>query len=126
MKKLILILAFGLGLTGASAFAHEDDYGDARSDYRRAYHRGGVGYEINHINGMLAHVRREMWRYRASWRIRAEVRHISDEVAHVNAEYRRGDFGSGHIRREIQHIHSELHNVELRLQFRPRDYYRWD
>jgi hypothetical protein len=122
MKKLILIIALGLGVGSFSAFAHE--YDDQRSDYRSVRHDEGAG-EINHINRMLAHVQGQMARYGADWRTRREVRHISGEVNHVNSEYQTGRFGWYHLRGEIEHIHNELHNVELRLRFRPNDYYRW-
>ena len=122
MKKLILIIALGLGLGSVSAFAHE--YDDQRSDYRPVRHNEAAS-QINHINRMLAHVRSQMGRYGADWRTRREVRHISGEVNHVNWEYQTGRFGWYHLRGEIEHIHNELHNVELRLRFRPNDYYRW-
>jgi hypothetical protein len=126
MRKLILIIGLGLALGSASAFAHEDEYGyDQRSQYMPIRHNQ-TAYEINHINRMLAHVQRQMARYGADWRTRRLVRHISGEVNHVNWEYQTGRFSWYHLRDEIEHIHSELHNVELRLQFRQRDYYRWD
>jgi hypothetical protein len=126
MKKLILMIALGLGLGSVSAFAHEDEYGyDQRSSYAPARHNE-AGYEINHINRMFAHVRSQMARYGADWRTRREVGHISRELQHVNWEYQTGRFGWYHLRSEIEHIHNELHNVELRLRFRPNDYYRWN
>jgi len=125
VKKLILIIALGLSLGSAAAFAHEDEYGyDQRSQYSPVRHNEAAS-QINHINRMLAHVQGQMARYGADWRTRREVRHISGEVNHVNWEYQTGRFGWYHLRGEIEHIHNELHNVELRLRFRPNDYYRW-
>jgi hypothetical protein len=122
----MLIIGLGLALGSASAFAHEDEYSyDQRSQYMPVRHNQ-TAYEINHINRMLAHVQRQMARYGADWRTRRLVRHISGEVNHVNWEYQTGRFSWYHLHDEIEHIHSELHNVELRLQFRQRDYYRWD
>ena len=126
MKKLILITALGLSLGITSAFAHEEENGyDQRSRYMPERHNR-AGSEINHINRMLAHVQGQMARYGANWRIRREVRHISGEVNRVNWEYQNGRFNWYHLRGQIEHIHSELHNVELRLQFRQHDYYRWN
>jgi hypothetical protein len=125
MRKLILIIALGLGLGSISAFAHEEESGyDQRSQYSPVRHNE-AGSQINHINRMLAHVQGRMARYGADWRTRREVRHISGEVNHVNGEYQTGRFNWYHLRGEIEHIHSELHNVELGLRFRPNDYYRW-
>ena len=125
MKKLILVIALGLSLGSVSAFAHEDEYGyDQRSQYMPVRHNQTAS-EINHINRMLGHVQRQMARYGADWRTRRAVGHISREVNHVNWEYQTGRFGWYHLRSEIEHIHNELHNVELRLRFRPNDYYRW-
>ncbi|PYL95806.1 MAG: hypothetical protein DME28_01105, partial [Verrucomicrobia bacterium] len=120
MKKLMLIIVLGLGLGSVSAFAHEEDeYGyDQRSHYSPARHNGAAS-QINHINRMLAHVQGQMARYGADWRTRREVRHISGEVNRVNWEYQTGRFNWYHLRGQIEHIHNELHNVELRLRFRP-------
>jgi len=126
MKKLLLITALGLSLGIASAFSHEEENGyDQRSRYMPGRHNQAAS-EINHINRMLAHIQGQMARYGADWRTRREVRHISGEVNHVNWEYQTGRFSWYHLRSEIEHIHNELHKVELRLRFRPNDYYRWD
>jgi hypothetical protein len=122
MKKLILIIALGLGLGSISAFAHEYDV--QRWDHRSGRHNEAES-QINHVNRMLAHIQGRMARYGADWRTRREVRHISSEVNRVNWKYRTGNFDWYRLRREIEHIHNELHHVELRLQFRANDYYRW-
>jgi hypothetical protein len=126
MKKLILVIAVGLGLGSVSAFSHEEENGyDQRSRYMPGRHNQAAS-EINHINRMLAQVQGQMARYGANWRIRREVAHISGEVNRVNWEYQTGRFNWYHLRGQIEHIHNELHNVELRLRFRPNDYYRWN
>ena len=123
MKKLILIIALGLGLGSVSAFAQDYRYED-RSAY--AHPRGGrVGYEVNHVNRMLAHVQWQLRRYGGGWFLRREVAHISGEVNHINWEYRTGNFRWYRLQREIEHVHSELHSVEQRLRVRSGDYYRW-
>lgn len=126
MKKLILTVVLGLGLGSVSAFAHEDEYGDdQRSQYMPVRHNQ-TAYEINHINRMFAHVRWQASRYGADWWTRRQIRHVSRELNHVNWEYQTGRFSWYHLRGEIEHIHNELHNIELRLRVRPHDYYRWD
>jgi len=126
MKKLLLIIAVGLSLGSASAFSHEEENGyDQSSRYEPRRHNQAAS-EINHINRMLAHVQGQLARHGANWGTRREVRHISGEVNRVNWEYQNGRFNWYHLRGQIEHIHSELHNVELRLQFRQHDYYRWD
>ncbi len=116
-----------MGLASASVFAHDNDneYIEQQQAMYRPAHNNGVGYQVNHLNRMLNHVRGEFSRYGAGWRVRRELGHISAEVNHVNSEYRQGDYGSGHIRSEIEHIHAELHDVEVRLHVRAGDYYRW-
>ncbi len=113
-----------MGLASASVFAHDNEYRDDQVTYS-SRHNDGLGYHVNHVNRMLNHVRAEMSRYGAGWRLRREVQHISAEVNHVNWEYRHPDNGSGHLRRAIEHIHAELHAVEERLHVRAGDYYRW-
>lgn len=63
MKRLILIIVLGVSVAGASAFAY-----DYRYDNRAAYvspERNGVGWRVDRLNRMLAHVRWEVGRYRA-------------------------------------------------------------
>jgi len=62
MKKLILVIALGLSLGSASAFAYE--YG---RDNRTAYvspGRNGLDWRIDRLNRMLSDVRWELSRYR--------------------------------------------------------------
>ena len=124
MKKLLLIIVLGLGLGSVSAFAY--DYRDDNR-YSQAYHRvDRAGYEVNHINRMLSHVRLQLSRYGGGWYLRREVAHISGEVNHINWEYRSGNFRWYHLQREIEHVHAELHSVEVRLHVRSGDFYRWN
>ena len=123
MKKLILIIVLGLGLGGTSAFAY-----DYRYDNRAAYvspGRSGLDWRINRLNLMLQHVRWELSRYRGDWRLRREVERISGEVSRVNWRYHRG-FDSWRLRREVDSLRAELHQIEVRLDVRGGDYYRWD
>lgn len=88
MKKLIFVMALGLTLGSASAFACE--YGQ---DNRTAYvspGRNGLDWRIDRLNRMLSHVRWELSRYRGDWRLRREVDRISGDVNRVNWRYRHG------------------------------------
>jgi hypothetical protein len=83
-------------LGSGSAFAYE--YGQ---DDRTAYvspGRNGLDWRIDRLNRMLSHVRWELSRYRGDWR----------------------------LRREVDNLRAELHQIELRLHVRGGDYYRWD
>jgi len=124
MKKLILIIAvFAMAMGSVSALAY-----DYRSDDRGASvstGRGGLGWRIDRLNRMLSHVRWEVSRYRGDWRLRREVERIAVEVNRVNWRYRHG-FNSWRLRREVDSLRGQLHNIEVRLRVRDRDYYRWD
>lgn len=56
MKKLILVIALGLTLAGAPAFAY-----DNRATYVSPG-RSGLDWRINRLNRMLAHVRWQLSR----------------------------------------------------------------
>jgi hypothetical protein len=72
-----------------------------------------------------ADVRWELSRYRGDWRLRREVDRISGEVSRVNWRYRHGS-DSWRLRRDVDSLRAELHQMELRLDVRGGDYYRWD
>src|SRR5690242_9560099 len=123
MKKLTLLLALGLSLITASAFAY-----DYRYDTRTAYIQPGRNREdvrVDRLNRMLTHVRWELSRYRGDWRLRREVERISSDVSRVNARYRRG-YDTWRLRREVESLREQLHQIEVRLNARGGDYYRWD
>ena len=125
MKKLTLLIAVALGLGSVSAFAYDNGY-DYRRENRTGYvalNRNNLNWRVERLNRMLSHVRWELSRYRASWRIRREVDRISSDVSRVNYRYRRG-YDSWRLRNEIDSLRAELHNIEVRLH--SRDYYRWD
>jgi hypothetical protein len=125
MKKLILVIVLGLSLGSVSAFAY--DSRDSRYDESGASSHGreGLDWRINRLNRMLSHVRWELSRYRGDWRLRHEVERISGEVNRVNYRYRHG-FDSSRLRRHVDSLRVELHQIEVRLQVRSGDFYRWD
>jgi hypothetical protein len=123
MKKLTLLLALGLSLITASAFAY-----DYRHDNRVAYvspGRSGLDSRLDRLNRMLTHVRWELSRYRGDWRLRREVERISSDVNRVNWRYRRG-YDTWRLRREVDSLREQLRQIEVRLQGRGGDNYRWD
>jgi hypothetical protein len=124
MKKLILVVAFGLSLITASAFAYDYRY-DNRYAYVSPNRSGGLEWRVERLNRMLAHVRWEVSRYRGDWQLRREVDRISAQVNRVDWRYRHG-FDSWRLRQEIDSLRSELHQIEVRLHVRYGDYYRWD
>lgn len=123
MKRLTLLVGFGVALITASAFAY-----DGRSENHSAYvtvGRAGIERRVDRLNRMLSHVRWELSRYRGDWRQRREVNRIAADVNRVNWRYRHG-YDSWRLRREVDNLRAELHNIELRLHVRNGDYYRWD
>ena len=123
MKKLTLIVALGLSVLSASAFAY-----DYRYENRYAYvspGRNAVDWRIDKLNRMLSHVRWELSRYRGDWRLRREVERISADVNRVNWRYRRG-YDTWSLRREVDGLRARLHQIEVGLHVRGGDYYRWD
>jgi hypothetical protein len=124
MKKLTLIIALGLGLVSASALGYDSHY-ENRSAYVSPTRNSGLDWRIDRLNRMLSHVRWELSRYRGDWRLRREVERISGDVSRVNWRYRRG-YDSSRLRREIDSLREQLHQIEMRLQVRGGDYYRWD
>src|SRR5437660_12073063 len=82
MKKLILVVALGLSLGAASAFAY-----DYRNETRVAYvspRRNGLDSRVERLNRMLSHDRGEVSRYRGDWPLRRGVDRISSEVNRSN------------------------------------------
>ena len=128
MKNRYLATAIiGLGLVGfvGAASAQYRDYSDERSRDYLSYPERNLRSEINHVNRMYAHVRWQLRRYSAGPHLWREYRHISREIDRVNYEYNRGSFDRYRLQRDIEHVHSELHQIELELRVRGSDYYRW-
>jgi len=124
MKKLTLILALGLTLVSGSAFAYDSRYQNHYA-YVSADRNSRLDSRIERLNRMLQHVRWEVSRYRGDWRLRREVERISSDVSRVNWRYRRG-YDNWRLRSEIDSLRAQLHRIEVRLNARGGDYYRWD
>ena len=125
MKKLTLLLTLALSLISASAFAYDYGY---HHDTRTAYvtpGRNGLDVRVERLNRMLTHVRWELSRSRGDWRLRREVERISADVSRLNSRYRRG-YDNSRVRREVDSLREQLHQIEVRLHVRGGDYYRWD
>src|ERR1700694_4387509 len=119
MKRNLLIAAtIGLALIGSSGVAsaqYRDEQRGRSSDYRSDSH-GNLRYEINHVNRMQMHVRWELQRYSAPWHIWREYRTVSRVIDRLNYEFNRGSFDRYRLRRQVEHIHAELHRIELGLR----------
>lgn len=104
-------------------------YNDPRADYR-SYDRGGGGrlsYEVDHLNRMLTHVDRSMRRYGATRQMWREYAHLRAEADQLNRQFRRGEqyYNRRRLRAEIEHMHSELHQLEEQLRVPSSGWYRW-
>lgn len=148
MNKHILAIA----ITGATlvslgrvASAHDNEVADPRfvdprvdsyqqsydprdNDHEQVDHRGGgLGYELDHLNGMLAHMQRELRRYGADGHILREYQHVRAEAYQVSNQFRRGEqfYNRRRLRGEVEHMHNELHHIEQELHVRADEWYRW-
>jgi hypothetical protein len=124
MKTALLAALAIFGIT-LSSFAQEHT-GRYRPDvYQQPGRSGGLAYEVNHLNRMTEHVRRELRRSDAGWRVRGEFTHISREVNDINYRFSRGNYHPNRLHRLIEHTHAELHHIEQLLRLQPRSYYNW-
>ncbi|MDQ6826116.1 MAG: hypothetical protein M3Z14_02810 [Candidatus Eremiobacteraeota bacterium] len=104
------------------------DYGDHRTfEHRRHDGLGELQRDVDHMNGMMAHVDREMREYRAGRHIWSEYGHLRAEAAQLNNQFRRGEqyYDRRRLRAEIEHMHGELHHIEQELHVRAEGYYQW-
>ena len=124
-KNLFTVAAIGVALIGFSGVALAHDYSDDRNSDYRSYSQRDLRYEISHVNRMYAHVRSELRSYNAGRHIWREYEHLSREIRHVNYVFNRGYADRYQLQGEIEHIHGELHHIELDLRVRESDYYRW-
>jgi outer membrane biogenesis lipoprotein LolB len=126
MKKfgLIILVVCSVSAVNVSIFAQEYEF-DNQSAYMQARWGSGLESEINHLNRMLGHVRWELARYRANWQVRRDFESIRHQVDRVNWKYRHGDYNRRELRREVERLHADLHNLEVQLRARNWDYYRW-
>lgn len=142
MNKHILTIALtGLALVSfyQVATAHEEDEDNQRPDYQQSYdprdagrqqfeHRGGgLEYEIDHLNRMLAHVQGELRRYGADRHIYGRYQHVRSEAYQVSNQFRRGEqyYNRRRLLGEIEHMHNELHHIEQELHVPANAYYQW-
>jgi hypothetical protein len=125
MKRILLIVAAAVTVSGANAFAYDSRHDDRRIAYT-SVRSNSLERHINHLNRMMEHVRWQIRHYNANWRIRRDVQSVSREVDRVNYRYRHGEYNSWRLRREIDRLHDRLHGIEQQLHVRSRDSYRWD
>jgi chromosome segregation ATPase len=124
---LTILMACALSGTCVSVFAHDREYrndDNDRSEYTQV-RWDRLESELNHLNRMVGHVRWELGRYRADWQSRREFESIRRQVDRVNWKYRNNAYDRRDLRREIERLHADLHNLEVRLRAKSWDYYRW-
>ncbi len=157
MNKHILTVALtGLALTGFCqiASAHDEDEDNPQQGYQQSYdpryadpryvdprnadprhsdhqefdHRGGgLEYEVDHLNRMVAHVQGELRQYGADRHMLREYQHVRDEAYQVSNQFRRGEqyYNRRRLRAQIEHMHNELHHIEQELHVPANAWYRW-
>jgi hypothetical protein len=126
MKKTALLAALTLALAGTTGFAYERSYNQyERHGSDTMAYSGRLDSQVNRLNRMLEHVRSQVRRYHADWRLRREVDRIATSVNRVNWRYRHG-YDRDSLRQEIDSLRSKLHSFEEQLHVRRSDWYRWD
>ncbi len=103
------------------------EYREERRGYRERDGLGRLQREVDHLNGMLAHVRNSMRRYGANRQLWREYGHLQDEVRILNRQFQRGEqyYNRRRLRAQIEHMHDELHDIEQQLRMPSSNYYRW-
>lgn len=103
------------------------EYREGRRGYRGRDGLGQIRREVDHLNGMLAHVRNSMRRYGANRQLWREYAHLQDEVRILNRQFQRGEqyYNRRRLRAQIEHMHDELHDIEQQLRMPSSNYYRW-
>ena len=126
MKRITILTAVILALGGTSGFAYERSYNQyERHGSETVANTSRLDWQVNRLNRMLEHVRSQLRRYHADWRLRREVERISTAVNRVNWRYRHG-YDNGRLRREVYSLRSDLHRIEEQLHVVRSDWYRWD
>jgi hypothetical protein len=120
---LLTMIACGLCLAAVSASARDYDYNNPGA--YAFFNRDRQDSEINHLNRMRGHVRWELGNYRAGRETRGEFARVSREIDRVNSEFKNRDYDRRHLRREVERLHADLHQIEQQLHVRSRDYYLW-
>ena len=81
--------------------------------------------DVNQLNRMRGHVRWQLHNYRADPQVRRDFWRISRDIDGINARVRQGGFNRRELRRDIDRARFELHQIEMALRVRPRDFYPW-
>jgi chromosome segregation ATPase len=127
MKKSIVTVALiGMALIGSGpiGFAHDPSEESPNRNWHQRDH-SDLRSEIDHLNRMITHVRRELRKYGANRHIRREFSRIVGQANHLNDELRGGYARRRHIHAEVERLHAELHHIEEELHVRTEEYYRW-
>ncbi len=114
----------------SDASHHDDETGEYRGGHRGRRGHDGLGQierEVDHLNGMLAHVQRSMRRYHAGRDVWRHYEHVQAEVRQISRQFRRGEqyYNRRQLRAQIDHMHDEMHGIEQQLDMPSSNYYRW-
>ncbi len=81
--------------------------------------------EADHLNDMAAHTRSLMRRYGATPYHRDELSRVREDISRIINKVSAKVGDRDRIYRSIQNARAALHRLEIQLNFRSRDYYRW-
>ena len=127
MKHLSVVTLIACGLNAPLPAVLGDNYNRTTTVAFSWPWSDRLDAEVNHLNRMRGHVRWQLNYYqaRATPPIRRDFVRISREIEHVNSEFKKRDYDRAHLRREVERLHADLHDIETRLRIRKSDYYRW-
>ena len=125
MIALIAGTLFGFSTPGNAQYTHDSRY-DARRD-DQSFGGTKLDAEFNRMQAFFAHVEREMRRHGANRRMWSQYRHLREEFRRLDWQFRRGEQYSHkrQMRDQLAHVRAELHQLEIELRVRPREWYQW-
>ena len=125
MKIFFLLITIGLGSSFTANFASAHDFG---TDVRIAITwpwSDHLENAINQLNRMRGHVRWEFRNHRSQRETRRQFLAISHDIDRINAQYRKGGYNRRQLRQDVDRARHELHQIEVALHVRSRDFYPW-
>jgi hypothetical protein len=118
MKKFALTLmclsaaAFGFS---AAAETKQQQEPNRPANFYHQVRPDRIGWEIDHVNQMIAYVRWETGKYGASMDLRNNLDRVEHDLAHVNTQHRRYTASRTYLRDQLQQIQADVHKIEAQL-----------
>jgi hypothetical protein len=125
MKKLLLLFLIGSSIIAATLPLQAQEHRDLGRVTYSFFGWHGIEEHLNHLNRMVGHVRWQMGIYHADGAIRRDFDQIRREVNGVNERYRENGHHRRELLRQIEDLHARLHQLEVRMRVRDKDYYGW-